>query len=551
MNLPPPVRENLRFLVVEVASQVDSLRSYLASGSETVARRVLGRAGYALNLKTRIHDSCMAEVTHIAARNGADADPALLALRAVENIATDLERITDHGRECVSHMEDVKRRGLLNPEDYDELLEQVARGLDLVEPALDDDGNALSLKLARVNKRLERAYGELLEAHVADIKREKKKHTDDLVSALFVAHAIGRMGDALQACGEAIVSAKLGQTVNMAHFRSLREAMDKLAGEDDNALRVHTVAQTRSGSAITGITRGADGDAYLAIYKDGEKRKLKEERKGVRNWHEVYPGLAPRILAYDKRGTSASLLVEHLAGQTLEQILLHGSDALLGEALTQLTDTLTSVWDETRRKKPVNAGFMEQAAKRMTEVYAVHPDFAARDTRICGVEAASFDRLLRQAARREGDLDAPFSVYIHGDFNVDNVIYDPDERRINFIDLHRSRYMDYVQDISVFMVSNYRLRVLDRPMRRRILALARDFHDFAAAYARKRNDDTFELRLALGLARSFATSTRFILDRTLARRMYLRSGYLLRQVADTPPGRESGYQVPIEELFVA
>ena len=35
--------------------------------------------------------------------------------------------------------------------------------------------------------------------------------------------------------------------------------------------------------------------------------------------------------------------------------------------------------------------------------------------------------------------------------------------------------MDYVQDVSVFMVSNYRLQVLDRDTRQRIMAVSQDF----------------------------------------------------------------------------
>ena len=84
------------------------------------------------------------------------------------------------------------------------------------------------------------------------------------------------------------------------------------------------IAETRSGSGISGISAtGQEDTGYVAIYKDGKKRKLREERRGLASWQEIYPGLAPRILSYHKRGQSASLLIEHLAGLTFEQILLH------------------------------------------------------------------------------------------------------------------------------------------------------------------------------------------------------------------------------------
>ena len=193
---------------------------------------------------------------------------------------------------------------------------------------------------------------------------------------------------------------------------------------------------------------------------------------------------------------------------------------------------------------------MQQIAKRLDDVYSIHPEFRQGNSRICGHPVAGFSSLVNQALVHESHLSAPFSVYIHGDFNVDNIIYDPVEKRINFIDLHRSRYMDYVQDVSVFMVSNYRLQILDATLRQRILQQTRDFYRFSAGYAKQAGDKTFEVRLALGLARSFVTSTRFILDKSLARAMFMRSRYLLEQVLATDPKQVKSFRVPIREIFV-
>ncbi len=95
------------------------------------------------------------------------------------------------------------------------------------------------------------------------------------------------------------------------------------------------------------------------------------------------------------------------------------------------------------------------------------------------------------------------------------------------------------------MVSNYRLQVLDRPLRRRILETALMFYHLTQQYAKKMNDTTFDIRLALGLARSFATSTRFILDKTLAEAMYVRSRYLIEGVLKNGMGKQATYQFQI------
>lgn len=542
MQLPKSIRDNLRFLCVEIDSQVANLQNYFVTPSVTNARRILDRSGYAYNLKTRIHDSCLSKLARCK-----EGSAETLTLRGVEFVATNLERIAELCRDCIKQMEHLTDMKSLKPEAYTPMLDRVKRGIELVEPAIQNNDTRLALKIGQIEGKLDRDYNKLQKHYIAELKQ--KKYTENLTNALFVAHSVEQMGDALLDISESIISANLGQSVNLERYHSLQASVDQL--ETDEDIQIEPIAETRSGSAISGITApDSKEDEYIAIFKDGEKNKLKEERKGVKSWHEIYPGLAPKILSYKKRGQSAALLIEHLPGLTFEQILLHEPPELLKETLDQLGKTLKSVWRETKTDEPVSADFMQQLKKRLADVYKIHPEFQQSDSLVCGLNIPSFDALVKQARDYENNLQAPFSVYIHGDFNVDNIIYDPMEQRINFIDLHRSRYMDYVQDVSVFMVSNYRLQILDVPLRRRIMKLARDFYRIARRYADKVGDDTFELRLALGLARSFATSTRFILDKSLARNMFLRARFLIEQVLAVDPKKAAKYKIPVKEIFV-
>ncbi len=184
----------------------------------------------------------------------------------------------------------------------------------------------------------------------------------------------------------------------------------------------------------------------------------------------------------------------------------------------------------------------------MDDVYAVHPRFRLTSGSIGGLEAPSFEELITRARKLEKKLPPPFSVLGHGDFNVDNVIFDPERKEIHFIDLHRSRLMDYVQDISVFLVSCQRLQVFEEPVRRRISHTTLRVFDFAHSYAAESGDETFSARLALGLARSFASSTRFILDRKQAKAMFLRSRYLLERLLAADPKQLRRFSIPREIL---
>jgi aminoglycoside phosphotransferase (APT) family kinase protein len=538
-------RDNLHFLIAEVGSQISTLQEYFETSSATAAQRILDRGGYAFNLKMRIHNSCMELMG-----KGKDSNADTSSLRALESIASDLDQMTEYCRNCVVEMDKACETKCFRTRDFESILKRIIKGIGRIERAISRSDTQLALKIGQIKPGLDISYLKIQKKYTTRLRH--KKHTESLVSGLLVAHHIQQMGDALLDISQSIISANLGQAMNIDRYHSLRASVEQLDSEEKfSDIVVEQIAETRSGSAISAISAAdKDDNSQMAIFKDGIKRKLREEREGLDSWHEIFPGLAPRVLSYHKRGQSAALLIEHLAGLTFEQILLRESRPLLKETLGELSATLVSVWKETKSKKTVSAQYMTQLSKRLDDVYSIHPEFRRMKARICGHAVPAFDTLLNRAKSFESRVSAPFSVYIHGDFNVDNIIYDPVEKKINFIDLHRSRYMDYVQDVSVFMVSMYRLQVLDPPIRRRILDMALDFYDFSASYAKRSKDDTFELRLALGLARSFATSTRFILDKSLARTMFLRARYLIERALEADPKHPESFKVPVKEIFV-
>ncbi len=538
-QLDRSIRENLHFLSAEVRGQLEQLKIYLAHLQASQARWILDRSGYALNLHERIHNRAL--------QLHSDSSESQQPLRASEVLATQLERISELCRECVHQAGYLHNKSGLSKKDFNPALNRVLSGILLMEQALLERNSTKALEMGEIEEWLDEFYRKRMQRFAAHIR--EGEDSNDPLSLLLIGMHIEQMGDALLRMSEAIISANIGQSINLSRYRSLKASVKKLELKRSKPLKVQHIADTRSGSAISGIGRD-DKEGYLAIFKEGKRRKVKEERAGVESWHQIIPGLAPRILSYKKHGESASMLIEHLAGETFEQILLQGEDKLLLRCQKSLHKTLVRIWDATRIKKSIAANHMEQLQKRLSQVYAVHPEFELHQTSICGHIRPSTHSLIARAARLEKQLKPPFSVYLHGDFNIDNIIYDPVERHINFIDLHRSRHMDYVQDIAVFMVSNYRLQVLDPPLRRRIVETILRFYNFASDYAAKAGDRQFEVRLALGLARSMMSSTRFILDRDMANTMYQRGRYLLERVVETPPNQLQSFTLPIEEIFI-
>lgn len=545
-QIPQSIRHNLLFLIAEVSSQISSLQNYILAPSASTAMAVTERSGYILNLTVRIHND-----SHNYSIRGKENKLESLVFRAVNAIASSLERVAELCCDCVQHASTISNKDCLKTDEYQLLLDQVAYAITLIDRAIVAKNTQLALKIGSVEQEVKRVCDLLIEKCTVALKN--KDSIEDLIAALFVARSIEHIGDALLNISEAIISGNLGQAVNIDRYHSLSGFVEQLQDHKKNQQwEVKTIAETRSGNTVAGIRKAKNHkDNMVAIFKDGKKRKLQEERESVALWHQIYPGIAPKILSYNVQGESAALLIEHLDGMTFESLLLKGSRKLQNAALNQLCYTLKSIWETTRRKKIVSAHYMAQLKRRLAEVYRIHPDFKQSTHQVGDFTLLAFDELVKQAHSYEETLTPGFSVYIHGDFNSDNIIYDPLGDKINFIDLHRSRYMDYVQDVSVFMVSNYRLQVLDSGLRQRVLELTLSFYQFVADFAKTNDDYSFELRLALGLARSFATSTRFILDKTLADAMFMRARYLIEQVLTIMGNKQTvDYRVPIREIFV-
>jgi Ser/Thr protein kinase RdoA (MazF antagonist) len=221
---------------------------------------------------------------------------------------------------------------------------------------------------------------------------------------------------------------------------------------------------------------------------------------------------------------------------------------MVDQALDQLETTLTRVWEVTLRRKSVNAGFVDQALARLDEVFQVHPEFASASYEIGTLSVPSLEKLLARAREAEERFSAPFTVLVHGDLNADNIIINHRANRLHFVDLHRSSESDYVQDISILLVSNFRLPVFGGDIRGTLNHVVQRMYRFSRAFSEAQEDPTFDVRLALGLARALITSTRFEMDREFAQAMYSRSVYLLEKVVDLAPDKASDFRVSTDLL---
>jgi phosphate uptake regulator/aminoglycoside phosphotransferase len=537
------IDENLRFLVLEVRKQLLSTSDFLQAPTPKKFEKLLSKDDYIDNLKDVILRKCFSSVP----QSGDAGDASVAFLKAVDVVAVNLERIADFCENIVGQTAYVKPQ-VLARQKYAPFFETILDGVDRIEDALLQSDARQALEICRAEHITDVLYATQLRRLLREM--ETGEDNESLVTTVFIYRYLERMGDSLLNIGEAILSASLGERIKIDQWKTLEEMLDASGlMQESGDLSLEPLAETRSGCKVGRVRTHAYRDgAHWVVFKEGRLAKLAAEKDATALWQEVIPGLAPRIHAYNDHGSSGSILFEYLPGHTFEDCLLRGDATAIRAALSIICDTLGKVWERTCTEQAVEPRFVRQLADRLGDVYALHPAFRASSQGLGRLSLPSFDAMVEKARSLDEHLVCPFSVLTHGDFNVDNVIHAGEERRVHFIDLHRSKMGDYLQDVSVFLVSNHRLQVFDEPIRQRIRDVILSFHDFARDKGAQLGDTTFAPRLALGLARSFATSTRFVLDPEFAKSMFLRARYLLEAVLATPPEVLASFEIPKEIL---
>jgi phosphate uptake regulator len=538
------IESNFTFLLVEVERQVREALAVIEAHDEQAITKIEARDDYIDNLKSVIENACFA-----ALYDEPRPAPAELAhIRALRIMSSNLERVGDHTVNVVRQTRHYDDPTCILRYDYKPFFDEVFSALAQTTAAAMQRDLTAALRICRGELQLDRLYKKEFDRIRGELR--SGVHTGDLLTTLFIFRYLERMGDALLNVGEAAIFGITGDKFKIRQFTALNDILAE-SGHDNplSDLDFESIWGTRSGCRIGRVHERQPGEysGHDAIFKEGDTSKLWREKANIERWEALMPGLPPKVEAFREEGKSSSMLVTMLPGHTIQDIALAGDAALLGEAMAAFRRTAGEIWEKTLRPGPVGAGSLRQLRARLAEVLTVHPKFAFPRRTIGNLALPSLDELLGLAEAVEATLTAPFSVFLHGDSNANNILYDAAEDRIHYIDLHRSADSDLVQDVSVFMISNFRLPVLDIPRRRLLGAVILDWYAFARDFALSRGDATFDIRLTIGLARSLITSTRFELNKRFSRHMFERGVYLLSRVAKHT-GDPAAFRLPLDAV---
>lgn len=552
------VGDNFRFLVVAVTRQVELSYQVLEAPSPGLVERLRGRDDYIDQLKSLIENATfgfLQQHEHVD-------DRMLATLRSAYTITANLESIADKAVSIAAQTSYLPDPEVLRGFGFSSAFDEIIQALRLVEGAFTERDVRTAEAIGRVEEKLDELHSASFEHVLAGLGAGGDPQS--LVTALMVSHYLERIGDRLENIAEAIILLRMGERLKLRQYRSLRSTAVAATRTRDplDVMRFTGIWGTRGGARIgrLGDTLGGFEQPSLwepgelppraMIYKEGDKSKIREEKKNIELWDRLLPGLAPSLVEYQEDARDAVILTEQLMGGTILEIALDPESDLLREALGALQETCDQVWSASKRETPVRSGFMRQLKDRLEDVYCLHPRYReagpAAGQAIDGHDIPGYSHLVQRVAFLDDELYAPFAVFGHGDFNLDNVIYNPATGRIHYIDLHRSGEMDYVQDVAVFLVSMYRVPVWEPEIRGGLAAAARSFFGFAAGFAARHGDRTYEARLAAALARSFITSTRFEFKVSFADDMKRRSAYLLERLEAHHPSSWETFRLSAE-----
>jgi phosphate uptake regulator len=544
------LHDNFQFLILEVIRHIRQTSTFLLAPEAELYEYIVSRDDYIDNLKNSIENACYAHIA--SATQNRLPTQAINTYRSMQTIAVNLERIADYCVNIAHQVHYLSDAAFLQAYDYQSMIREILSAMDEIHGALKTKSLPRALRICRSENALDLMCKTRFD-RIMDELQEGPERPGDYITVVFIIRYLERIGDSLLNIGEAILFAIIGEKIKIHQFEALQQNLNKSGlATELSEMDFRYIWGSRSGCRIGRVeNKDQTQSKQGSIFKEGVAKKIRREKKCLERWHRIFPGLVPKIFSFyeDPDQDTASLLLELLPGCTMDETVLTTDMDTVKNTFFILREVLEEVWTQTLVRNTIQACFISQLRTRLEAVLSVHPNFLRLRQKIGFADIMSTNELLQAGAEIEQELSAPFSVFIHGDFNVNNVVYSHAEQRIHFIDLHRSTQDDYVQDVSVFLVSNFRIPVFNPSLRFRLNWLNAGMFRFARDFALKKKDAAFHARLALALARSFYTSTRFELNTTFAKNMYLRSHFLLDRLVAHKGVPWEDFVFPVEVLY--
>ncbi len=500
---------DLHFQVLELKRLFELTKSVLQNANAAGIPEVERYVTYVHNLRSRIETLSYDAIFHLRAK---DKD-LILNYRALIRVSVNLKVISDYLVQAARQVEYLQNPEIFEAFPLERFFDVTEETLELIHLGFTEVDTDLAESICASEKKLDELYLNYFEQIQEELP--KKSKSADMLTLLFIIRYFERIGDCFLKIGEGILNISIGDALNIRHYRNLEAVVKDLTPKKAEAsYDFKPFLFSRSGCKVGRLLiETNESEKQRLFYKQGDSKKIKDEIVKLKQWEKKFPNTVPAIKWQQHNGDGSTLVVNYLQGENLlNYVLKKGSKVEVEEATQVLTQRLTEIWSKEKVKKTSSSGFVKQILKRKKAIEHVHEDFFEAFKSGNGKEKIDFAKALKEAEAMEKKVKTTFQVWCHGDFNLDNIIYHPKNKTVSFIDVHRSGYNDYVQEISVFMVSMLRIQSADKPVKEKTRILVKAMYAFGKQFAESHKDKYFDARLAFGLFRSLVTSTRFLQD---------------------------------------
>jgi phosphate uptake regulator len=441
------------------------------------------------------------------------------ALRVVQN----LERIGDAASHIAKHC---IMRVSEGDEEMDVALDDLAEisiaGLrDAIRSFMESDLD-LARSACEREPELDAIYIQRIEA-IAQLIDKGATRGQRVLHELAVLKYLEKVCDFVLNIGETTVHSVTGTRLSYPQFEELR-AM--LPGDAATNGSYRHFWDGISGATVVEVDR-ADGKKL--VYKEGSGQKIEDEFYRSIEWEGLAPGRTAHVIGISRGKGRNGILREFAEGSLLLDVLLSDTPPQKKEALMRnVTDVLCDIWTTTITPHPAPVDYIGQIRARLREMLRRHPHLERVAKEELGGSSGLYD-LLTLLASRETWLQPPFSIWTHGDLNANNIVTDGSTSGVVFIDVHRSKYGDYLQDVAVLGTSAQRKfpkGKVAKGVRRANDVLYKVAEDFAEI----NGDTNHRVRLRLARARALITSARLELETDRAEALFVEGLGLLRKV---------------------
>ncbi|MCZ2721787.1 hypothetical protein O1D97_09015 [Marinomonas sp. 15G1-11] len=277
--------ETLHFFLLEISQQLLQVEHFFRHPSTILADQLFGRSGYSANLYSRIQNTISRDLGE--SKDGASQ----FRLKAIATFAQEMHTLIQLARQSVKeihhpHPITEKEYSLLQRiipmHKHAEMIQQTRLSVESIESILHDANAQKAIKLGKKCTNLQGSFQLALDKSIQSQPDLTLNKT--LSQALFSISYIRQILELMKHISDTVLSISIGQKMNHHRYHSLSNVANEFEF-DSEEMQIETVAETRSGSAISGIRRQSEKDQpdseYLAIFKEGEK---KSSKKNVKVW---------------------------------------------------------------------------------------------------------------------------------------------------------------------------------------------------------------------------------------------------------------------------